>query len=129
MSMVNCASCGAESRESETYYNDDGEQVCMECYGHAEVAGAFSKAYRNLAYSGLSLALLSACFNPFFIISLLAIGTSFSAVMYPYRLDPEDRAAVSQMNIEMVAAILGLLIALGLTGLRLLGTVAQVALF
>ena len=127
MADISCARCGAVVPEHTTYYEADG-QICQDCNDGAEISAGFKKGYRSLAGSALGFALLSACFNPFMIISVLAIGTSISAIRYPSRLDEEDKAALKGMHAEGVMSIVGLIIALGIAGLGVLGRIGQLAL-
>ena len=126
MAEVSGARCGVMVSESATYFEADG-QICQDCNDDGEIAAGFIKGYRSLAGSALGLALLSACFNPFMIISITAIGTSISAIRYPSRLDAEDRDSLKGMTAEGIAAVAGLIIALAIAGLRVLGNVLQFA--
>jgi len=127
MADVTCARCRKIVSESYTYFDEDG-QICMDCNESVEVSQAFVKGYRSLAGSALGFALLSACFNPFMIISIVAIGTSISAIRYPARIDEEDRASLKGMHAEGVMSVAGLIIALAIAGLGVLGRLGQFAL-
>lgn len=127
MSDVRCMKCGADVPESSAYI-EEGGHICLDCFTAAEVEAGFANPYKGMGMSALSSALLSICFNPFSIFSLLAIFASVGALRYPQYLDEEEQRMLQKHSWVKAMAIIGLIIAIPrtiLTGLMMLGVIAS----
>lgn len=96
MNTIMCRQCGVDVAESESYYDDNGRQVCSQCFNAAEVASGFLNGYRGLGSGALIVGILSFCCNPFYLCSIAAIASGIGALTYERHLDPEDQAMIRQ---------------------------------
>lgn len=106
-----CARCGTELATTDAYMDVDGT-ICAGCQGEVELGESFRKAYLSVSSTALVLASVSFYFNPFAIVSVMSIIAMVATLLYPRRLDEEDREAVAGYKAPMILAILGGLISL-----------------
>lgn len=110
-----CASCGTPLNPKTALYSSQGELVCDGCFGAQGVSDRVSRAARSVALGTLAAAILSWVCNPFFIVSVIAIGNAIAALRLLTR--PEVKATLgSAHGSMMVVSILGL----GIAAARLL---------
>ena len=128
MSSIQCAECGVEVPQSEAYYADNAQQVCIQCFNAAEVASGFLNGYRGLASTTVLAAFLSVCFNPLYILTVIAISSGVGTLRYPHHLDAEEQRLLADHPWPKVAAIVGLVVAVIMGGLHLLGDIAWLTL-
>lgn len=127
MTDVQCMKCGQEVAESSAYI-EEGGHICLDCFTAAEVEKGFATPYKGMGMSALTSALLSICFNPFSIFSLLSIFASIGALRYPIYLDDEEKQMLEKHSWVKAAAIIGLIIAIPrtlLSALMMMGVVAS----
>ncbi|MGM0558748.1 MAG: hypothetical protein ACQEVA_20345 [Myxococcota bacterium] len=127
MSDVQCMKCGAEVPQSSAYI-EEGGHICVDCFTAAEVEKGFATPYKGMGMSALSAGLLSICFNPFSIFSLLSIFASIGALRYPNYLDQEEKQMLRKYSWVKVVSIIALVIAVPrtiLTALMMLGIFAS----
>jgi len=74
---TSCSSCGKLLAAEAVLYSSKGDISCQTCVTAAEVAAGHDRSAemaRNLAYGNVVLGLASFFFNPFFLLSMGAIG-------------------------------------------------------
>ncbi len=82
--MIQCTGCTEQVDPNLASYSDAGELVCTRCKASEEVAlgdRRASDAILGIAGGGACLALVSICFNPFFVFSGIAIVSSVGAIL------------------------------------------------
>jgi hypothetical protein len=115
-----CSGCGRTIGGAEILYTMQGNPVCPACHANADLLAADVRAAKNIsnsAYSCLGLALLSFVFNPFFIITIMSIGSGIYALK---SLGPSNERFARHVK-SVRGLIYGCAIAgLAISGLRLL---------
>lgn len=126
-----CSTCGRPISGGDVLYSPEGATLCPACNAGRELLDADKRAAANIkasAWSALGLAILSLFLNPFFLVTIAAVSSGVYAIK---SLQPDNErfakhVASSRITI-MFAAIAGIVIALGLIGLRVLGITASIA--
>ncbi len=119
-----CVHCGATVPTPEAFMDAEGA-VCADCNASAEMGESFAKAYKSLAIGTLSSALVSFCFNPFLVFTIMSFASGFATLSYPGRLDPEDRQALQTLQWPVPLALVSMVLAVAAAGMRLLPLMAR----
>lgn len=106
---VVCPRCGIQVREAQTYYDEDGE-VCTRCFQTADLIAKNVKAMKGMAGGSLGLGIISWLFNPFAIISFLALMSGISALTYPSKATSESKPILRAMGGTKAMAIIGVVL-------------------
>ena len=102
--------CGAEVPLNQAYI-EAGGHVCQSCQTASEVREGFANPYKSMGVSSISAALLSWCFNPFGVFTIVSIGASIGALTYPKYLDDDQKDMLRELSWVKALAIISLLIA------------------
>lgn len=125
-----CSTCGRPIAGSDVLYSPEGATLCPACSAGRELLDADKRAAANIkgsAWGAFALSILSLFFNPFFFVTIAAVSSGVYAIK---SLQPDNErfakhVAGSRISI-MFAAIAGIVIAIGIVGLRVLGVTASV---
>ena len=107
---TSCSNCGKLLAESQVLYSARGEIVCQACTTAEEVATGHRKSAdmaRGLAYGNVVLGIGSFFFDPFFAVSIGAIGNCLY-VFRRLRSEAQRGEKVSDAGRQKVAAVVGL---------------------
>lgn len=115
---VPCVHCGAEMPPTHVYMSADGA-VCPDCQGDAEIEAGFARAYKALAAGAAGAALVSLCFNPFYLFTAMTVASCFATLRFPSRLDPEDRERLRAVIWPLPLALLATLLSIGMAAWKL----------
>lgn len=107
-----CASCGRPIDPKRALYSNTGDLICDGCFGTAGVNDRLTRAANGLAMGTLVTAIVSWFCNPFFILSVIAIGNAIGALRLLVRQDVKS-ALGSMHQTMLIVSILGLVIAGG----------------
>ena len=107
MEKVHCMKCGASVPESQAYI-EAGGHICQSCFTDAQVKEGFATPYKSMGLSALFAGLLSVCFNPFFIFTVVGVVASIGTLTYSRGLDEEEREMIDQLAWPKICSIIGL---------------------
>jgi hypothetical protein len=88
--MVPCSRCRAPVDAASAYYSEHGELMCARCNAAADIAATETRAVgyiQYLAYANLAVGAFSLIFNPFMVISMMAV---INAVVITMSLQRDD---------------------------------------
>ncbi len=113
-----CAKCSAPLSPAQVLYDEHGTVLCQPCLLHAEAAASQVKVagkVKAVAYSGPVVGLAGFFWNPWFLISVAAIGNGI--YVFKSLRDADTAARLSAVAEKMkVAAIAGMVLG-GLTAM------------
>jgi len=120
--MPVCTVCGTEMAERQVLYGDQGQIICQPCVTVSQVrAGHASSAAtaRSAAYGNVAVGVVSFLFNPFFMISIAAVGNA----LFVFRRTADDQGrgeVIPDATARKVAATVGALLGLASLARRFL---------
>jgi hypothetical protein len=108
---VRCSCCGNPTPSAAAAFDDDGRKLCPACDAANQIDTGDRKALagvRGGAYSAPAAAFVSLFFNPFWIMTVMAVAGGFGAVLY-FRRNPEMHRLASPGEIfaMQVCGVLG----------------------
>ncbi len=125
-----CVTCGTFCDESEMYYADTGGLQCTTCYHDADADKVWDKGITAQAMAPVGLALLSFCFNPWLITSIITGFALFNTVRLVFsKTGSNEGLGVTsrQRTILIIGSVTSGVLFLGRLGLVLLEVIVNVA--
>jgi hypothetical protein len=110
---TSCSTCATPLLPADVLYSDEGQVVCQACSSAREVQASLQRsadAFRGLAYGNLLLGIGSLLFDPFFILSIAAVGNGIY-VLRRLRADARGDDAVPDATGRAVASGIGMALA------------------
>jgi hypothetical protein len=122
MNSAVCATCGTALSDAAVLYDERGEVRCQRCLMASQALDSHKKAsakVKGIAYGGPIIALVALVFNPFFLMTIAAIGNGIYVLRSVDQADTAKHLAGSVEKIK-VAAIAGIVLGVITGALRLL---------
>jgi hypothetical protein len=121
--MVPCPRCGQAVDPTKAVYSKQGELICKSCETSDIVVEGYVRAARSTCYGALATGIVSVFFNPFYILSIVAVVASIRSFMLINRQEYKSIIG-SQYGILTAAALVGLLTGLVHPGMLALSLIA-----
>lgn len=103
--LVSCVQCRAQIDRRTTEFNAAGSYICSSCSAQNDVAETDRRAVSAITGVSIASALMALCglflFNPFFLVSMVAVGQS----LYVLRSMKDSYYRKRQRNYGLVRAI------------------------
>ncbi|MCK6509449.1 hypothetical protein L6R29_05700 [Myxococcota bacterium] len=109
---IACAACKKQIQESQSNYNDAGEQVCDSCFEQEDLQKNMLKGFHQVASGSFSVSVLSFFFNPFFILSIIAISSGLQTIRIFFSKEKDYVIDAKGQAGYLILACLGILIGL-----------------
>jgi hypothetical protein len=120
---VPCAACGAAVDPSAASYSAEGELICRRCEALETIGAGEQRAISGIvggAIGAFACGILSLCFNPFLLISFMAIAGGVGTLVTLARHPEYKKPMGARYGIAMTGAIIGLVLGLAWPVLALL---------
>jgi hypothetical protein len=107
--MPACSVCGTGLGERQVLYDDNARVICQPCLTAAQVKTGHAKSAataKSVAYGNIAIGLASFFWNPFFTMSIGAIGNAVF-VFRRIRDDKQHGEAVPDALARKIAVVMG----------------------
>ena len=127
---IPCATCATPIDPSTASWSEQGERICKRCEAVQTIETGDQRAAATIVGGGigaLMLGLSSMCFNPLFLMSVLAIGSGVGTLVTIVR-HPEYKEKMGwQYPVALGGAVMGILLGLVYPFIFLLAMVGAVS--
>jgi hypothetical protein len=126
MADLNCSTCGTVVAAAGVLYNERGDVICQKCLMDSQTLESqkrLATKVKGIAYAGPALGLIALLFNPFFVVTIAAIGNGLyvlnsvkdpeTAKLLGPVVEKAKVAAIAGMVLGVISAVLRLFVFAG----------------